>query len=187
MTSPYKKINSLDKICKPLILKWISNLFGFKDYPHSFKDQHINWSILDGELSVSFDLRHEEQKKLLSHINPRFLGTPQFMTLKVVNENTFYVQLKRFMFISYPDITHSQLISKHKESNGVNGWTSPSDYSYTHVWEVFLSDKTSILYTNEKDVMDMNDDELKHIIQEREFVKFLNQIGKININNWLNV
>ena len=71
-------------------MKWLSNLFGYDNYPNSFKDQWITWNIWDGELSVSFDLRQEEQVKLLSLIHPRFLGCPQYKTLKVVNEKNFY-------------------------------------------------------------------------------------------------
>jgi hypothetical protein len=116
---PYRKLDALDKKYKPLILKWLSGLFGYENYPHSFKDQWITWNIWDGELSVSFDLRQEEQVRLLSLIHPRFLGCPQYKTLKVVNEKSFYLQLKQLLYIEYPGIKGSKKISqtKHKDND----------------------------------------------------------------------
>ena len=165
---PYRKLDALDKKYKPLILKWLSSLFGYENYPHSFKDQWINWDIWDGELSVSFDLRQEEQVKLLSLIHPRFLWCPQYKTLKVVNEKSFYLHLKQLLHIEYPEIKGSKKIdqTKHKDNDG--------DTSYTYDWEVFLSDGSSILYHNQKDKMDMvkGDFIYNATIQERAFVKF---------------
>jgi len=99
--NPYRRLNALDKKMKPLILKWLSNLFGYENYPNSFKDQWIYWSIWDGKLTVSFDLRQEEQVKLLSLIHPRFLGCPQYVTLKIVNEQTFFIS---FLMVSPPNL-----------------------------------------------------------------------------------
>tara|TARA_R110000868_G_scaffold178700_4_gene418529 strand:+ start:10427 stop:10654 length:228 start_codon:yes stop_codon:yes gene_type:complete len=73
----YRKIDALDKTAKPLILKWLSKVFGYENYPNSFKDQWIMWTIHDGVLCISFDYRVEEQQKLLSMIPPQFIGTPQ--------------------------------------------------------------------------------------------------------------
>lgn len=171
--SPYRKLSALDKKVKPLILKWLSNLFGYENYPHSFKDQWITWNIWNGELSVSFDLRQEEQVKLLSLIHPRFLGCPQYKTLKVVNEKSFYLHLKQLLHIEYPEIKGSKKINatKHKDNDG--------DTFYTYDWEVFLSDGSSILYHNQKDKMDMvkGDFIYNATIQERAFVKFLDGVA----------
>lgn len=170
---PYRRLNALDKKCKPLILEWLSNLFGYENYPHSFKDQWINWNIWDGELSISFDLRQDEQVKLLSLIHPRFLGCPQYKTLKVVNEKSFYLHLKQLLHIEYPEIIGSKKINqtKHKDNDG--------DTFYTYDWEVFLSDGSSILYHNQKDKMDMvkGDFIYNATIQERAFVKFLQGVA----------
>ena len=170
---PYRKLDALDKKYKPLILKWLSSLFGYENYPHSFKDQWINWDIWDGELSVSFDLRQEEQVKLLSLIHPRFLWCPQYKTLKVVNEKSFYLHLKQLLHIEYPEIKGSKKIdqTKHKDNDG--------DTFYTYDWEVFLSDGSSILYHNQKDKMDMvkGDFIYNATIQERAFVKFLDGVA----------
>jgi len=170
---PYRKLDALDKKYKPLILKWLSGLFGYENYPHSFKDQWITWNIWDGELSVSFDLRQEEQVRLLSLIHPRFLGCPQYKTLKVVNEKSFYLQLKQLLYIEYPEIKGSKKISqtKHKDNDG--------DIFHTYDWEVFLSDGSSILYHNQKDKMDMRQGDFIYnaTIQERAFVKFLQGIA----------
>jgi len=171
--SPYRKLSALDKKVKPLILKWLSNLFGYENYPNSFKDQWITWNIWNGELSVSFDLRQEEQVKLLSLIHPRFLGCPQYKTLKVVNEKSFYLHLKQLLHIEYPEIKGSKKIdqTKHKDNDG--------DTFYTYDWEVFLSDGSSILYHNQKDSMDMvkGDFIYNATIQERAFVKFLEGVA----------
>lgn len=170
---PYQKVDAFDKKSKPLILKWLSSLFGYENYPHSFKDQWINWNIWNGELSVSFDLRQEEQVKLLSLIHPCFLGCPQFKTLKVVNEKSFYLHLKRLLHIEYPEIKDSKKINqtKHTDNDG--------DTFYTYDWEVFLSDGSSILYHNQKDKMDMvkGDFIYNATIQERAFVKFLQGVA----------
>jgi len=172
---PYLKLDALDKKHKPLILKWLTNLFGYENYPHSFKDQWINWSIWDGELSVSFDSRQEEQVKLLSLIHPRFLGCPQYQTLKIVNEKNFYLQLKQLLHIEYPEIKSSTLIKKTNNRGGTGGWHSPSDDFYTYDWEVFLSDGSSIMYNNQKEKMDLikGDFVYNSIIQERAFTEFL--------------
>lgn len=177
-SSPYRRVDALDKKCKPLILKWLSSLFGYADYPHSFKDQWISWGIWDGKLSVSFDLRQEEQAKLLSLIHPRFLGCPQYKTLKVVNEESFYLQLKDLLDIKYPEITGSKLLSKDKQRGGTGGWHSASDDFYTYDWEVFLSDGSSLFYHNQKDTMDMikGDFIYNATIQERAFVNFLHGV-----------
>src|ERR1043165_4749755 len=98
---PYKRTDGLDRKYKPLILKWLCQLFNYKDYPHDFKDQYITWGIWDGELTVMFDHRQECQNKLISLIPPQFLGCPQYGTLKIVNEDTFYLPLKRLLHINY--------------------------------------------------------------------------------------
>lgn len=174
----YKRIDGLDKKCKPLILKWLADLFGYENYPHSFKDQWITWGISDGLLSVSFDLRNEEHRKLLSLIHPRFLGCPQFGTLKIVNEKNFYIDLNCLINVETPDIIGSKLIAKNKQRGGTGGWHSPSDDFYTYDWRVFLSDGTALYYHNQKEVMDMvkNDFTYTHDIQQRAFVKFLNNL-----------
>jgi hypothetical protein len=173
----YNKSDVRDsKTLKPLILKWLCELFNYNNYPHSFKDQWISWTIWQGELSVSFDLRQDEQIKLISLIHPRFLGCPQHRTLKIVNETNFYLQLDRLLDIKYPEIKNSRLIRRNKERGGTGGWSSPSDDFYTYDWEVFLSDSTSIFYHNQKDKMDMVKGDFVYTatIQERAFVEFLN-------------
>ncbi len=174
----YQRIDALDKKCKPLILEWLASIFGYKNYPHSFKDQWINWNIWDGDFNVSFDLRQEEQVKLLSLIHPRFLGCPQYKTLKIVNEQSFYLPLKQFLHIEYPEIKGSKLIKKNKERGGHGGWHSASDDFYTYDWEVFLSDDTSIRYHNQNEKMDMKKGDYTYnsIIQERAFVNFLSPL-----------
>jgi len=171
----YRKQDALDKKVKILILDWLSKLFGYDNYPHSFKDQWINWSVRDGELSVSFDSRQSEQIKLLSLIHPCFLGCPQFRTLKIVNEKVFYLRLKQLLPIKYPEITGSKLLSKDKQRGGTGGWSSPSDDFYTYDWEVFLNDGSSVFYRNQNNNMDMEYKGFTYnaIIQERSFVRYL--------------
>lgn len=173
----FVKTDALDKKSKPLVLKWLSNHFGYKDYPHSFKDQWINWRVWDGELTVGFDSRVEEQNKLKSMLPVRLMGTPQHRTLKIVNEDSFYLRLETIIHIYYPDIISSSLVSKIKQQGGTRGWHSPSDDFYTYDWEVVLSDGSSIMYHNQEDKMDMIKGSYIYnaIIQEREFLKFLNK------------
>lgn len=165
----YRKLDALDKKVKPLILTWLADLFGYKDYPHSFKDQYINWSIWDNHISVSFDLRQEEQVKLISLMHPRFLGAIQSGTLKIVNEKCFYMDIERLGHIKYPKIINSKRTNKtsHKDNDG--------DIFYTYDWEVFLEDETSIYYHNQTDKMDLEYKGFTYnsIIQERFFVNYL--------------
>lgn len=178
METTYKKADKLDKTTKPLILKWLCKQFECENYPHSFKDQWITWNIWDGILTIGFDLRQEEQKKIISLIPPQFMGTPQYKTLKIVNEYNFYLHLDKLLDINYPDIESSKLVNKTKEAGGTGGWTSPSDYFYTYDWEVILSDTTSIYYHNQSEKMDMikGDFIYNKTIQERTFLNFLNQL-----------
>lgn len=170
----FRKIDSLDKKYKPLILKWLSNVFGYENYHNSFRDQFIIWDTWDGQLTVIFDTRGEEQARLLSLIHPRFIGTPQYGTLKIVNTNTFYLDLNTIIRIKYPDIINSNLIHKNKHVD------NDGDIFYTYDWEVFLSDGTSIYYNNQSEKMDMikGDFIYNSTIQQRTFIKFLN-----NLNN----
>jgi hypothetical protein len=176
VTAPYKTIDALDKKYKPLILKWLAKHFRYENYPHSFKDQWINWQVWDGDLTVSFDLRQEEHEKLLYMIHPRFLGCPQHKTLKIVNEDTFHLQMKQLLCIEYPTIKKSYMIDKtrHVDNDG--------DEFFTYDWEVILSDDSSIMYHNQKNNMDMvkGDFIYNATIQQRAFTRFLDGLNTKN-------
>jgi hypothetical protein len=165
----YKNKDALDKTVKPMILEWLSNVFGYDNYPHSFKDQWITWNVWNNQLSVGFDWRQEEHKRLFDFIHPRFKGVPQTSTLKIVNEDNFYIEVDKIVHIDYPTIQSSVLIykTKHTDNDG--------DVFYTYDWEVFLSDGTSIMYHNQNDKMDMIRRNFNYdaTIQERAFVNFL--------------
>ncbi len=167
----YRPVDGLDKLYKPLIIKWLCKQFNYQYYPHSFKDQWILWSIWEGMLTISFDGRQDEHNKLLSLIHPRFLGIPQYKTLKIVNEKNFYLQLNHLLNIDYPAIVGHELLSteKHKDDDG--------DVFYTYKWNVFLADGTSVIYNNMVDKMDLikSDFVYNKIIQERAFTEFLKQ------------
>jgi hypothetical protein len=169
--NPYKRIGGLDKTVKPLIIRWFADLFKYENYPHSHADQWISWNVWDGHLTVGFDFRQEEHVKLFSLIHPRFKGVPQYQTLKIVNENSFYLDLKQLLQLKYPNIISSKLINKvkHKDNDG--------DIFYTYDWEVFLDDDTSIMYHNQKEKMDIVKGNFIYnsIIQERSFVNFLKE------------
>lgn len=174
-TIPYKKTTALDKKYKPLVLKWLCSLFKYEDYPHSHADQWILWSIWDGQLSISFDTRQNEHNELISKIHPRFLGCPQYKTLKVVNQSSFYLELDHLLDLKYPEIIDTKLVhkTKHKDNDG--------DVFFTYDWEVYLDDGTSIMYHNQKPKMDMvkNDYIYNTTIQERAFTEFLdNNYGR---------
>lgn len=176
-TQIYMPLNALDKIYKPLVLKWLCKLFNYPDYPHSFKDQWIRWSIWDGVLSVGFDFRQEEHKKLFSLIHPRFIGCIQQHTLKIVNTTSFFLDLDCLLNIQYPDIIGSKLIRTNKHKGGTGGWYSKSDNFYSYDWEVLLSDGNSLFYNNQKENMDMIKGDFIYTsrIQERAFCVFLEQ------------
>ena len=165
----YVRKDSLDKEIKPLILKWLCSKFGYEDYPHSYRDQWIEWNIWDGTLSIRFDSRQGEQIKLLSLMPCQLKGTPQCGTLKIVNTDCFYLQLKDAISLKYPEIINSKLLRKDKHTD------NDGDTFYSYHWEVFLSDNTSIRYKNQKDVMDLERRSFSYdcTIQERDFVDFL--------------
>lgn len=164
----YQKLDSLDKRMKPLILKWLCDLFEYKGYPHSFRDQWINWTVWDNQLSISFDLRQPEQIRLLSLIHPRFRGVPQNGTLIIVNENNFYLTLDRIGKINYPNINGFKLLHKTKR-------TDDGDIFYSYDWEVMLDDNTSIAYHNQTEKMDLKHRDFIYdsTIEQRFFVNML--------------
>lgn len=170
----YRKLDALDKKNKPLIIDWLCGLFGYENYPHSFKDQWINWSVWDNDLSISFDTRQPEQVKLLSMIHPCFLGTPQYRTLKIVNEKTFYLSVDKIGDLKYPKITTHKLLNKDKHTD------NDGDTFYTYDWEVFLDDNSSIHYHNQNHIMDMKYRDFIYdaTLQERFFTEFLSAIEK---------
>lgn len=166
----FKSPDAADKKYKPLILKWLCEVFEYKNYPYSFRDQWIIWNVShDGELWVSFDHRQEEQRKLFSMIPIRFLGAIQWKTLKIVNEKSFYLPLSRFLTIKYPEIISSKLLSKTKHID------NDGDDFYSYDWEIFLNDGTSIHYSNYSQHMDMKHGDYYYTnrINTREFLKFL--------------
>lgn len=175
ITEPFVTADAMDNKIKPLILKWLTKHFGYKDYPHSFRDQWITWNIWDGEISVGFDSRIDEHNKLLSLIKPQYLGTPQAGTGKIVNTDTFYLDLKDLIDIKYPEIIKSSLMRINSHKGGTNGWHSPSDDLFSYTWRIYLDDGTSIIYSNHKEVMDMvkGDFIYDSIIQERAFIKYI--------------
>src|SRR5688572_21853185 len=89
-----------NKKTKPALLEWMANKFGVK-YAHSFKDQFIHWSIWDGSLSISLDLRDEAQKVLFDAIPAKHKGCKQKRTGKLVNERTIYFDLNEEFKIEY--------------------------------------------------------------------------------------
>lgn len=166
------------KEIKPLILTWLAKAFNYENYPHSFRDQFITWGIDNRVLSVGFDFRCEEQMKLVSLIPSRFFGTPQYGTLKIVNERNFYLDLKNIIDLKYPKIIRQKLIAKVRHDGGSGGWTSPSDIFYTWHWEVLLDDNTSIPYKTfeDKKFMEKGDFQYLYEIHERCFINFLKNL-----------
>jgi hypothetical protein len=164
-----------DKAIKIYVLKWLCELFGFTDYPHSFKDQFITWNIWNGVLNVGFDFRQLEHEQLFALIHPRFKGTPQKRTLKIVNETSFYLNLDDLLDIEYPAITGHTLVAQTKHKGGKGGWYSESDAFYTYKWKVNLADGSVIDYENQMQTMDLKQgDYIYNVrIQERAFVKYI--------------
>lgn len=172
----YYKITASDKTYKPLILSWLSEVFNYRGYPHDYKDQWINWSIYGGQLSISFDDRSEGQRELVKIIHPRFMGVPQYQTLRVVNKDSFYLDIHSLLSIEYPKITSHTLLRKtpHEDGDG--------DIFYTYDWRIYLDDGTSIHHQNQRNIMTLKHGEYsyKSIIDERAFINFLN--SKFDIN-----
>jgi hypothetical protein len=166
----YIKLDHSDKKYKPLILKWLCKQFGYNDYVHNYADQWIRWSVWDGDLSISFDERQAHQRALRSLIPERLMGCPQSGTLKIVNTDSVYVPIKSILHIDYPTIVTSKLKDKSKRNYDGDEW-------YVYMWEVFLSDNTSFIHSNQKNQMDIKFRDFTYdaIIQERAFVRFLEQ------------
>lgn len=167
---PYKQLDTLERDWyKSSIIKWLCEVFGYLDYPHTFADKWISWRIDNSRLSVSFDLRQPEQAKLLSLIHPRFLGIPQNSTLKIVNEKTFYLELDRLFILTYPSIIKKTIINKTKHID------DDGDIFYVYDWELILDDNTTILYRNQSNILNIDENHFiyQSIINERKFINFL--------------
>lgn len=165
----FKWPDASDKKYKPLILEWLARTFGYENYPHSFKDQWINWTIWDNILTVSFDFRQDEQKKLFDHIPDRLKGCPQSRTLKIVNENSFYVPIVSIFRKEYPLIITSKLVNKikHVDNDG--------DIFFVYYWRVELANGKAISYSNQAEKMDLayRSYSYDHYIDTMNFCHFL--------------
>ncbi len=167
--APYKKLDASDKKYKSLILKWMAKQFNYPDYPHSFKDQFINWNIWDSELTIIFDSRQLEQMKLLSLIPPQMVGAVQYKSLLIVNKHTFNIRIEKLGAIEYPEINGYTLIKE------VTQFDNDGDIFYEYNWEISLTDGTSIEYNNQDEYPNLNKGDIIYnsIIQERFFCNFL--------------
>ena len=165
MKSAYTKLD-VNKKCEysPIIIKYICNVCGYKNYPHSFKDKFITWYVREGELVVSFDLRQKEHAALLSQYN--------------TNMTYIRMPLSSILQIYYPKIMGGKLIRKKKEHGGVGGFIYASDYFYSYEWRLPLSHSSIIISEHQKNEMDMTEHDVLYmsIIQERAFVGFLQRL-----------
>jgi len=173
----YKPIGGDNRVYKPKVLRWLCKVFDHRDFPHSFKDQWINWNVWNGKITVSFDMRQKEHLDLLAKIPPQLLGIPQYKTLKIVNKNTFYLPIKTLLAVDYPTILAHKLIAKDTHKDGEGG------FFCTYDWQVFLADNSSIYYHNQNDKMDMKYRGFTYDsrIQERAFIRFLDENPEFNI------
>ena len=165
----YKSFDALDKTMKPLILDWLADIFGYGQFEHSFKDQWVRWSVYGRYVSVGLDNRVPEQLKLWSLIPDKLKGCLQRTTLKVVNKDSFYLDIDRVVNLKYPDIVKSSVHTKVKHTD------DDGDVFYCYEWLVELSDGSAVIYNNQKDVMDMVkcDYSYMRLIEERAFVQFI--------------
>jgi hypothetical protein len=170
----YSRPDALDKKYKPLILQWLADTFGYEgEYPHNFQDQYINWSISQGYLSIHFDFRCPAQEKLFSIIPMQFKGAPQFGTLKIVNDSSFYLHFERFITPVQPRILNSSIMEKHSQYDAEEGTTF-----FTYDWRVSLSDGSTIKYHNQSKECNLMEDSdyFKSYIQTKQFTEFLDDI-----------
>lgn len=167
----YRQKNALDKTYKPLFIKWLCDKFQIENYPHSFKDQWISTHIWEGTLSISFDKRQEEHLDLMKSIPEKFFGIAQYGTLKIVNKNTFYLNVDQMTHVKYPKIKSHKLLGKIRSKD------SDGDIMSVYHWEIYLDDNTSIYYTNQ--IPEMDFDYKGYIyncyIQTRTVEKFLSE------------
>jgi hypothetical protein len=168
----YERPDGNDQICKPLILKWLAAVSGYKDYPHSFKDQWIRWSVWRGDVSVSFDSRVKDQQELSDLLVPKFPGSAESRSPEKIPVDFFFISLGELFDIESPDIIGYKLIGKTAYE------TKDGDEFSTYKWEVFLDDETSIIYQNQKDVMDMEvgDKHYSSTIEQRAFITYVKNI-----------
>jgi hypothetical protein len=162
------------KSYKPRILDWLSSLVNHK-FKHHHSDNWIIVSIWDDVLTITLDFRQPNQLELFNKLPTHLKGCLQIGTNKLVNEKTLYFKVSEICNVNYPDIIWHKLINKTKHQSGSKGWTDTGDFFYTYKWELFLSDNTSIMYSNQRNKMDMVKGNYIYnkTIQEREFKKFI--------------
>lgn len=161
---PFNKIEATHhKKYKPLVIDWLVKRFSLPAYDHSFKDQWINVSIWDGELTISFDTRQPEQVTLFNSIPDQFKGCPQRGTGIIVNKDNLYFYFDKEWQIKYPSIKSSKIISetKHVDNDG--------DIFFTYDHVLNLSDDTQVIYHNQSKSLDIVDYVFRTIIQQRFF------------------
>jgi hypothetical protein len=159
---------------KTLILDWLSKQVNYK-FEHSFKNGWINVGVWDSMLSISLDFRVKEQQELFDLLPVKYKGCLQHGTGILVNEKVLYFNVHDICKVEYPDIVGSKLLTKHKNQGGKGGWTSADDWFYTYLWEINLSDGTTIQYKNQQDYVDLVKGNIIYtkIIDERTLFEFL--------------
>lgn len=167
-SNEFKSPDSLEQgKYKPIILDWLSRVYDFGKYEHSFKDQWINLSVYD-EVSISFDKRVPEQLALLNALPARIKGAIQSNSLKIVNNDTVYIPISKIVTIDYPTIKSVELFYTDKSKD--NDGDPFEDYTY----KLHLSDGT-ILWSLSQDKNEPISMEysFRWDIQQRAFLKHL--------------
>lgn len=166
----YNRIDHIhDKKTKPMILDWLASTVG-TEFQHSYSDQWIVWSIWNGNLDISLDFRQTTHRELFEKLPNANKGCLSWEG-KLVNTKTLYYKVSNLTKVDYPDIVRHRLIRhiRHKDDDG--------DTFYVYEWEVFLSDGSSLFYSNQDKCMDMVKSNFSYrcTIEQRAFINFLNK------------
>lgn len=142
--SEFKSPDSLEaNFYKPMILTWLASRYGIK-YIHSFRDKFISFHAYEfnDTISISLDLRDENQQKLFKELPEEIKGCRQKGTGKLVNKTTIYIPHKDLFELSYPQVVNWKLFhtEKSKDNDG--------DDFYSYTWKIFLSDNTVVYSSN---------------------------------------
>lgn len=158
-----------NKKIKPAIIDWLIKRLNIDiEYNHDLRDQWVRINVWDGQLSISFDSRNEQQNNILSKIPAEFIGCKQAGTGKLVNTNVIYFDMDKEFEIEYPAVIKKRIF----RTETIRESGEPNFYSYD--WECDMSDGTIMEFNNQdKNKLDIGKWILPTKIQERFLLKTL--------------
>lgn len=156
---------------KNLIINWLCRRYNIEEFKYTFKVSFLSFSIWCNTLTISLDVRDEEQQRLFDKLPHIIKGTKQKGTGKLVNKNTLYFKLTDIIPITYPEIVKSVIFHTDKEKD------DDGDDFIVYNWKIYLNDNTILLSSSQDKNEPMS---IKYVyptyIETRAFLKYLKGI-----------